>query len=101
MTEIYTTTPISKLGFYTIIDAIYSKIEIEDFPFFSEKDTAETFQKLRELNYDQKVKLSHNDNEIIIYPISSGYSLGGSAWIISFNGKNIIYAPQISIDSKK
>jgi hypothetical protein len=30
-TEIYTTTPISKLGFYIIIEAVISKLDVEEF----------------------------------------------------------------------
>lgn len=99
--EVYTTTPISKLGFYAVIDLLISKIENEDFTFYNERDSAESFQRLRELKFDEKKKITENDIELIIYPVSSGYSLGGSAWIICFNGKKIIYAPQISIDNKK
>lgn len=100
-TEIYTTTPISKLGFYIIIDAVISKLDIEEFLLFNDKDITDAFIRLKELNYDQNVKLNHNSTEILISPVSSGYSIGGSAWKILYNRKTIIYAPQISIDNKK
>ena len=100
-TEIYTTTPISKLGFYKIIDAVVSKLDSEEFLHFSDKDIADTFLRMKELNYDQNVKLNHNSSEILISPVNSGYSIGGCAWKILYNRKIIIYAPQISIDSKK
>jgi Cft2 family RNA processing exonuclease len=100
-TEIYTTTPISKLGFYIILDAVISKLDVEEFLHFNDTDITEAFLRLKELNYDQKVKLNHNHTEILISPVSSGYSIGGCAWKIIYNRKTIIYAPQISIDSKK
>ena len=100
-TEIYTTTPISKLGFYIIIDAVIAKLETVEFTLYNDKDITDAFLRLKELNYDQNVKLNHKDNEILISPISSGYSIGGSVWKIVYNRKTIIYAPQISIDNKK
>lgn len=100
-TEIYTTTPISKLGFYIILDAVVSKIDREEFTYYNDADITDAFLKLKELNFDQKVKLNHNHTEILISPISSGFSIGGCAWKIIYNRKTIIYAPQISIENKK
>jgi Cft2 family RNA processing exonuclease len=100
-TEIYTTTPISKLGFYIILDSAISKIDVEEFAFYNETDIADVFLKIKELNYEQNVKFLHNNSDIMISPILSGYSIGGCVWKIIYNRKTIIYAPQVSIDCKK
>jgi Cft2 family RNA processing exonuclease len=55
---------------------------------------------LTEVKFKENIELKHNDNEFIITPITSGYSLGGSCWRINYKLYSIIYAPQFSIESK-
>jgi len=98
---IYTTTPISKLGFYSLIDALISKIEKSEFDLFNDTEIDQVFKFCIELKYKQNAKLHHNGFEIIITPIPSGMSLGGCAWKIFHKLKTIIYCPQICNETKK
>jgi Cft2 family RNA processing exonuclease len=44
--------------------------------------------------------VKHKDVELVITPIPSGCSLGGSCWHISYKLHSILYAPQYSIETR-
>lgn len=101
-TEIYATTPITKLGFYILADAYISKLETSIAEeTFNDQDISKIFLGINEVKFQQTVKLNHkNNSEIILTPIPSGFSLGGCSWKISYKLHNWIYSPQYMIEPK-
>ena len=98
---IHCTTPVAKLGFYILLDSIFSKIEMnENFNFFSENDIREPFLNICEVKYKENIEIKFKDFEMIIFPVPSGASLGGCSWKINYKLQSIIYAPQFNLENK-
>ena len=121
LTIIYATTPIVKLGVYSMIDTYISNLESDekslDHISISQETLLETFYKIHEINYLQPIKIKKEQNienniinninninneddglTIVSYP--SGSSLGGASWTCSYFLFNFIYASEYSIEQK-
>ena len=120
-TKVYATTPIVKLGVYSMIDTYISNLESDekslDHISISQETLLETFYKIHEINYLQPIKIKKEQNienniinninninneddglTIVSYP--SGSSLGGASWTCSYFLFNFIYASEYSIEQK-
>lgn len=95
-TKVYTSTPISKLGFYILVDAFISKIEMtENFKLVSENEISSSFLNINEIKFKENIKLRE---DLLITPLPSGCSIGGCCWKINYKLNSIVYAPQFSIN---
>lgn len=113
-TIIYATTPIVKLGVYSMIDAYLSNLESDvdslNHISISQKSIDEIFFNINEINYLEPIKLKseinpeidiiNNDDVLTVKSFPSGSSLGGSAFNCSFHLFNFVYAPEYSIENK-
>ena len=120
-TKVYATTPIVKLGVYSMIDTYISNLESDEKSLnhisISQETLLETFYKIHEINYLQPIKIKKEQNienniinninninneddglTIVSYP--SGSSLGGASWTCSYFLFNFIYASEYSIEQK-
>ena len=120
-TKVYATTPIVKLGVYSMIDAYISNLESDEKSLnhisISQETLLEIFYKIHEINYLQPIKIKKEQNlenniindinninneddglTIVSYP--SGSSLGGASWTCSYFLFNFIYASEYSIEQK-
>ena len=117
-TKVYATTPIVKLGVYSMIDAYISNLESDEKSLnhisISQETLLEIFYKIHEINYLQPIKIKKEQNiennninnfnneddglTIVSYP--SGSSLGGASWACSYFLFNFIYASEYSIEQK-
>lgn len=100
--QIHCTTPVSKLGFYILLDSLYAKIEQNDslLNFLCEADLREPFLNICEVKYKENIEIKQKELEMAIYPVPSGDSLGGCAWKINYKLQSIIYAPQFYLENK-
>jgi Cft2 family RNA processing exonuclease len=98
--KIYATTPVAKLGYYIFEDAFISKCEQTEFTKITDAEITASFLNLCEVKFKENIELKHKGNDLVITPITSGFSLGGSCWKINYKLYSIIYAPQFSIESK-
>lgn len=105
-TPVYATTPIAKLGYFTITDSYISALESSVIKFNKEKkdNLSKIFFSIKDVIYEQNIKIS-TDNEpskvINIIPNKSGYSLGGTVWKISYKLNNWLYCPEFSVEPKE
>lgn len=95
----YSTLPISKLGRVSTCE-LYRSIGLlgpVDGNVIELEDILKYFNNIKCLNYSQNIHLSHINNKLInlsLTPYNSGYSIGGSIWLIENNiNEKIVYAP--------
>jgi len=120
-TKVYATTPIVKLGVYSMIDAYISNLESDEKSLnhisISQETLLEIFYKIHEINYLQPIKvkkeqnlenniindinnINNEDDGLTIVSYPSGSSLGGASWTCSYFLFNFIYASEYSIEQK-
>lgn len=95
----YSTLPITKLGRVSTCE-LYRSIGMLG-PIHGNtieyKDVLRSFNNVKCLNYAQNIHLSHVNNKLInlsLTPYNSGYSIGGSIWLLENNiNEKIVYAP--------
>ena len=117
-TKVYATTPIVKLGVYSMIDTYISNLESDvnslNHISLSQETLLEIFYKIHEINYLQPIKIKKEQNiennninniineddglTIVSYP--SGSSLGGASWACSYYLFNFVYTSEYSIEQK-
>ncbi|KAG0674080.1 hypothetical protein C6P42_002403 [Pichia californica] len=95
----YSTLPITKLGRVSTCE-LYRSIGLlgpVEGNTIEYDDILKYFNNIKCLNYSQNIHLSHVNNKLInlsLTPYNSGYSIGGSIWLIENNiNEKIIYAP--------
>lgn len=98
--RIFSTTPISKMGYYLILDRLTSIANTRPFDDYTEEDIYAAFNSIQEINYFSHVSLG-SSKEIDINPIPNGGTLGGTIWRIKYLLREIVYAPLFSIESIK
>ena len=104
--QIYSTTPISKLGIYEMADVYIGLLESKENPFnfeINKKTFSRNFFSIKDLKFQQNIELQNeNDDDIKlkITPLPSGFSLGGCVWKLNYKFYNFLYAPQFSIEPK-
>lgn len=95
----YSTLPITKLGRVSVCE-LYRSLGLlgpVDGNIIELNDVLRYFNSIKCLNYSQTIHLSHVNNKLInlsLTPYNSGYTIGGSIWLIENNiNEKIIYAP--------
>ena len=117
-TKVFATTPIEKLGGYSMIDVYISNLESDENALnhisLTQETLLETFYNIQDINYLQPIKLrseqnleieninniNNEDDSLTIIPIPSGSSLGGSVWTCSYKLFNFVYASEYSIEQR-
>jgi cleavage and polyadenylation specificity factor subunit 2 len=96
---IYSTLPVSKLGRIAICE-LYRSIGLLgpiNGNLIELNHISKYFNSIKSFNYSQTINLSHINNKLInlsITAYNSGYSIGGSIWLIENNiNERIVYAP--------
>ena len=94
----YATLPLCKLSTISILE-MYRSIGLLgpiDSNLIEIGKIISIFSQIKTLNYSQLIKLSNINNKQInlsLTAYNSGYSIGGSIWLIEINNEKIIYAP--------
>ena len=107
-TKVYATTPIANLGIYVMLDAYISNLEYQENSLnhlkINQESLSNLFYNINKINFLQSITLNKDkDNEddiLTIIPISSGTSMGGSAWTCNYRLFNFVYASEFSIEPK-
>lgn len=95
----YATLPVTKLGRIAVCEMYRSRGLLGPVEGNSIElgDIVKYFNAITLLNYSQKIHLSHVNNKMFnlsLTAYNSGYSVGGSIWLIENNiNERIIYAP--------
>ena len=103
--QIYSTTPIAKLGIYEMVDTYIGLLESKENPFnfeINKKTISKNFFSIKDLKFHQNIELQNENDDIKlkITPLPSGFSLGGCVWKLNYKFYNFLYAPQFSIEPK-
>lgn len=69
---------------------------MEILPPFTIKDIEKSFEKIELVSFQERKFLQKGDTEIVIKAVSSGNSVGGSAWNIGYNKLGIFYAVDLN-----
>jgi hypothetical protein len=106
-TKVYATTPIVNLGIFVMIDAYISNLEYNENSLnhlnINQESLSKIFYNINKTNFLQSIILNKNnieDDILTIIPISSGTSMGGSAWTCNYRLFNFVYASEFSIEPK-
>ena len=106
-TKVYATTPIANLGIFVMIDAYISNLEFNENSLnhlnINQESLVKIFYNINKTNFLQSIILNKNNNQddiLTIIPISSGTSMGGSAWNCNYRLFNFVYASEFSIEPK-
>ena len=106
-TKVYATTPIANLGIFVMIDAYISNLEYNENSLnhlnINQESLVKIFYNINKTNFLQSIILNKNNNQddiLTIIPISSGTSMGGSAWNCNYRLFNFVYASEFSIEPK-
>ena len=106
-TKVYATTPIANLGIFVMIDAYISNLEFNENSLnhlnINQESLVKIFYNINKTNFLQSIILNKNNNNddiLTIIPISSGTSMGGSAWNCNYRLFNFVYASEFSIEPK-
>lgn len=94
--EIFSSTPIAKIGYFMLLDYLTSYVSYFNFDFFNEEDIFFAFSNIEEYTFNSNINLFNG--ELIITPYSNGHTIGGITWKIKYLLKNIIYSPFLSLD---
>ena len=81
------------MGEMFMYDLHQSKHNYEDFNLFTLDDIDLAFEKIIQLKYNQSLELKGKGHGIVITPLPSGHTIGGTIWKIIKDGEeDIIYA---------
>ena len=67
-----------------------------EFTAYSLQDVEGAFNQVQLVSFDERKRLKVKDTELIVSPIISGHSLGGTAWKIEYNKLNLFYALELN-----
>lgn len=95
----YSTLPVTKLGRVSVCE-LYRSLGLlgpVDGNSIEFNDVLRYFNSIKCLNYSQTIHLPHVNNKLInlsLTPYNSGYTIGGSIWLLENNiNEKIVYAP--------
>ena len=91
-----------------MLDAYISNLEYQENSLnhlkINQESLSNLFYNINKINFLQSITLNKDkDNEddiLTIIPISSGTSMGGSAWTCNYRLFNFVYASEFSIEPK-
>lgn len=73
--EIFSSTPIAKIGYFMLLDYLTSYVSYFNFDFFNEEDIFFAFSNIEEYTFNSNINLFNG--ELIITPYSNGHTIGG------------------------
>ena len=94
--EIYSSTPIAKIGYFLLLDYLSTYSQFYNFHLFNEEEIYNSFNNIEEYNYNSQISIMNGN--LTLEPLPSGHSIGGIIWKIKYLVKTIIYSPFISTD---
>ncbi|TPX35203.1 dolichyl-phosphate-mannose---protein mannosyltransferase [Synchytrium endobioticum] len=89
---VYGTLPVYEMGKRTLLDALSSRTDAEDFTLFTEQDVIVSFDKMVQLRFMQTETLKGRATGIQITPYPAGHTVGGAIWKIKEDTNDILYA---------
>ena len=88
---VYATHPVARMGQMVLYDAYLSRAKFERFSAISVKDISDVFETVVLLKYTEKSLLK--EAGVLVTPTGAGNTLGGTAWKLTYDMQDIIYAP--------
>ncbi|KAM7251113.1 hypothetical protein ACFE04_022996 [Oxalis oulophora] len=89
---VFCTEPVHRLGLLNMYDQFLSRKAVSEFDLFCLDDIDVAFQNITRLTYAQNYHLLGKGEGIVISPHVAGHLLGGTAWKITKDGEDVIYA---------
>ena len=88
---VYATLPVARMGQMVLFDAYLSRAKYERFSALSVKDINSVFESVVQLKYSEKFLLK--EVGVVVTPTRAGHTVGGTAWKLTYDMQDIIYAP--------